>query len=330
VVEGSPIVVFLTTRDARIHPIAEEILKESFKVKYVFTPGWSFDDEVLMGVTDADAILVRVGVVTKEVMDAASNLQMISVHGIGVDRVDLEVAEKRGIIVTNTPLANTATVAEHTIGLILSLIRKIPASDRLMREGRWRGDQPVRKQLMKMTVGIIGFGNIGTKVAKRLKPFEGRILAYDPYVPLERFEELGVESVELDSLLRESDMVTIHVPLTRFTKHMIGMKELRTMKKEAFVVNTSRGSVIDEKALCLALQEKWISGAALDVFEEEPLASDSPLLNLDNVILTPHIAGSADETLKRMAETAAGDIARVFRGEKPVHEYRRELLPYPV
>ena len=181
-----------------------------------------------------------------------------------------------------------------------------------------------------MTTGIIGLGNIGTKVAKRLRSFETRIIAYDPYVPAERFEELGVESVDLENLLKTSDVVTIHLPLTRFTKHLIKEEQLKKMKKNAHIVNTSRGPVIDEKALYVALRDKWIASAALDVFEEEPLPQNSPLLKLENIILTPHVAGSTDEANRRMAETNAKDIARVLKGEKPVHEYRRELLPYPV
>jgi len=292
--------------------------------------GWSFDEDVLKNVASANAILVRIGVVTEEVMEAASDLRVVAVHGIGVDRVDLEAAEKRGIVVTNTPLANTAAVAEHTVGLILSSVRKIPASDRLMRQGRWKEAQFVFKELMDMTVGIIGFGNIGAKVAKRLGSFEAKIISYDPYVPLERFEEFGVKRTDFETLLSESDIITVHVPLTRFTRHMISEKELKLMKREAFIVNTSRGAVIDERALCAALCNKQIAGASLDVYEEEPLAQSSPLLEMENVVLTPHVAGTTEESLKRTAETAARDIAKVLAGEKPIYEYRKELLPYPV
>jgi len=325
-----PEVAFLTTKDSPIHPVAESILMNVSSIKYVSTPGWSFDENVLKNVTNAKAILVRVGVVTKEVMEAAPKLGVIAVHGIGVDRVDLEEAQKRGIVVTNTALANTVAVAEHTLGLTICLIKRIPASDRLVKEGKWKQAQFSGGQLMNMTVGIVGLGNIGTKVAKRLRSFEAKVVSYDPYVPSERFEELGAESVSLEALLKESDIVTIHLPLTRFTRHLIKERELRMMKKEASIVNTSRGPIIDEKALYVALRDKWISSAALDVFEEEPLAQNNPLLKLDNVILTPHVAGSTNEANRRMAETTAKDILRVLRGEKPVHEYRKELLPYPV
>jgi D-3-phosphoglycerate dehydrogenase len=330
VARNLPEVVFLTREDSPIHPVAETILRNVCTIKRVPTPGWSFDESVLQNVVDANAILVRVGVVTKEVMYAAPNLKLVAVHGIGVDRVDIEEALKRGIMVTNTPLANTAAVAEHALALILGLIKKIPTSDRLVKEGKWTQAHSENKQLMNMTTGIIGLGNIGTKVAKRLRSFETRIIAYDPYVPAERFEELGVESVNLENLLKTSDVVTIHLPLTRFTKHLIKEEQLKKMKTNAHIVNTSRGPVIDEKALYIALRDKWIASAALDVFEEEPLPQNSPLLKLENIILTPHVAGSTDEANRRMAETNAKDIARVLKGEKPVHEYRRELLPYPV
>ncbi len=329
-VEGSVTVVLLTTEDSPIHPIAEEILKERFRVKHITTPKPPIDEKLPGELAEADGILVRTWDITEKVIEAAPGLKVIGIHGIGVDRVDLDAAEKRGIIVTNTPLANTMAVAEHTFGLILSLLRRISSSDRLIREGRWKEARSVGKLLMNMTVGIVGFGNVGTRVAKRLRAFEAKVLAHDPYVPLERFEESGVRSVNLEDLLRESDIVTLHVPLTKFTKHMIGEQELRMMRKEAFIVNTSRGSIIDENALSLALSDGWISGAALDVFEEEPLEQDSPLIQLSNVVLTPHTAGSTDESLKRMAETAARDIAKVLGGEKPLHQYRRYLLPYPV
>lgn len=329
-VAGLPKVAFLTTRDSPIHPVAETILKDNYEVRLVATPGWSCDDAVLRNVADASAILVRVGVVTKEVIDASPNLKVVAIHGIGVDRVDLDETSRRAIVVTNTPLANVVAVAEHTMGLILSMIKKIPASDQLIRKERWRETEFTFKQLMSMTVGIIGFGNVGTRVARRLRSFEAEILSYDPYVALEKFEEFGVEPVDLETLLKNSEIVTVHVPLTRYTKHMIGERELKMMKEEACIVNTSRGSIIDERALIVALQEKRIAGAALDVFEEEPPDRGSPLLRLDNVVMTPHVAGATGESLKRMAETAAKDIARVLSGERAVHEYRKELLPYPV
>lgn len=325
-----PWVALLTTEDSKIHSIAEEILKENFQVRHVMSPGRSFDEKMLTDVRDVNAILVRTGVVSREVMDATPELKVIAVHGIGMDRVDLEEAEARGIVVTNTPLANTVAVTEHTMGLILSLIRRIPSSDRLVKEGRWGEARFVGNLLSKMTVGILGFGNIGTKVAKRLNAFETRILSYDPYVPLERFEELGVTSVELETLIRESDVLTIHLPLTKYTRHIIGDNEIKMMKRGVSIVNTSRGAVLDERALSVGLHDGWISGAALDVFETEPLGLDNPLLGQKNVVLTPHIAGSTDESLRRMAETAAKDIVRVLNDENPLHEYRRELLPYPV
>jgi D-3-phosphoglycerate dehydrogenase len=247
-----------------------------------------------------------------------------------MDRVDLGEAEARGIMVTNTPLANTVAVAEHTLGMILSLVRRIPLSDRLVKVGRWAEARFVGSLLSKMTVGIIGFGNIGTKVAKRLNAFEARIISYDPYAPLERFEELGVEHVEMEDLLRKSDVITIHLPLTKYTHHIVGQEEFKLMKRGVLFVNTSRGAIVDEKALSTGLRDGRIAGAALDVFGIEPLSSNDVLLGLNNVILTPHVAGSTGESLRRMAETAARDIARVLNNERPIHEYRRELLSYPI
>ena len=321
-------VVFLTTERSPIDTVAEAVLRD-FKIRHVRAPGWSFDDTVLNGVAGTDAILVRLGVVTKQVMNAASNLKVIAVHGVGVDRVDLDEARKRGIVVTSTPLANVASVAEYAVGVMISLIRDIPACDRTIKEKRWRRAKYESKQILGKTVGIVGLGNIGSRVAKRLSCFEANIIAYDPYVPAERFEELGVKPVSLHVLMSEADIVTIHVPLTKLTHHMIKEKELGMMRPEAYIINTSRGAVIDEKALITALQDNMISGAALDVFEEEPLDPDNQLLSMQNVILTPHIAGMTAESDRRTAETAAKDILRVLNGEKALYEYRSELLPYP-
>jgi D-3-phosphoglycerate dehydrogenase len=189
----------------------------------------------------------------------------------------------------------------------------------------WKSVQPISR-LKDKTVGIIGFGRIGRKVAQRLKGFEVKILSYDPYVPEEIFREYGVEKVDFETLIKESDIITVHTPLTDETRHMIGEKELRSMKREAILINVSRGGIIDEKALYKALKERWISGAGLDVLEVEPPSKDNPLLRLDNVIITPHMAWYSNKSLDEIRRKAAEEVARALSGQIPMNLVNRDVL----
>ncbi|MDW8045619.1 MAG: hydroxyacid dehydrogenase, partial [Nitrososphaerota archaeon] len=250
---------------------------------------------------------------------AADRLKIIVKYGSkpGIDNVDLEAAIEKGIIVSYTPQANSDSVAEHTITLMLALLKKLNVMARRLKEGLWRDKNILGYELLGKSVGIIGLGAIGYRVAEKMKGFGVRLLAYDPYVPNERAKEVGVELVDLNTLLRESDIVTIHATLTKETTRLIGEKELRMMKKNAIIVNTARGAIIDEKSLIKALKEGWIAGAALDVFEEEPPKPNHPLLNMDNVIATPHSASCTYEAWRREGFMAAEEVLRVLRGEKP-------------
>lgn len=315
-----PTVVLLHPLGAPIHEVATKILRGVANVEEIQTERRDLIDKgLLKEFQGADAILVRFCMVTKDLIDVAKRLKIIAVHGVGVDNVDIDAVTRRGIIVTRAPLSNLASVAEYTLGLIISLIRKIPTISELTKAGEWVQARSIEPgvELSGKILGIIGLGNIGIKVAERAKAFEMRTLAFDPYISKERAEEFGAKLVDMETLLRESDVMTLHVPLTPETRRMIGEREFRIMKKTAILINTSRGGVVDGTVLYRALKEGWIAGAALDVMEKEPPSPDNPLLTLDNVIITPHIAGSTKESLVRMATTPAEDIVRVLQGKAP-------------
>jgi D-3-phosphoglycerate dehydrogenase len=216
--------------------------------------------------------------------------------GSGTDNVPVKAATKLGIVVANTPDALNDAVSDHAIGLLFALIRQIPLQDRNMRARIWDRNRGFpRWHLKGQTLGLVGFGRIAQSVAQKLAGFRLTTLAYDPFVASEVFAQHAVRSVSLEELMEQSDFVSIHCPLTPETRHLIGTTQLRRMKREAFLINTSRGPVIDESALIVALQSGWIAGAGLDVLDPEPPDWSNPLLQLDNVVVTPHIGGYSDE-----------------------------------
>lgn len=279
------------------------------------------EEELIDEIKDVDGILMTSKVrITKNVIDAGKKLKVISKYGVGVDTIDVEYATKREILVCYTPGVNSDAVAEHTLGLILATLQKIPQSMAYLRKGGWREEKFLGEELTGATVGIIGFGNIGFRLAKKLSGFEIRLLVYDPYVPNERIEKAGGEKVDLSDLLRQSEIVSLNLALTSETFHLIGENELRQMKSTSYIINTARGPLLDEKALYRALQEGWIAGAGLDVFEEEPAKMDNPLFSLDNVVVTPHLGGSTYKARKRLVIMAVENLLRVLKGDLPERE----------
>jgi len=265
---------------------------------------------------DADAFITRGFVsIPMEVLEASERLKVIGVHGVGVDHIDVDFAEKRGIRIVRTPEALTDSVAEFTVGLILSLLRKIPLADDAVRKGEWnkKYNVLVGAELMGKTVGILGLGRIRSAVARRLSSFNVNLVYYKRNRNIEIERLLGVNYVSFDELLRISDIISIHTPLTSETYHMISFREFALMKHGVYIVNTARGAIIDEKALYEALVSGKVAGAALDVFESEPLNSENPLTRLDNVILTPHLAASCEETLKRLAVAVAEKVIQALK-----------------
>ncbi|MGH8915700.1 MAG: hydroxyacid dehydrogenase [Acidimicrobiia bacterium] len=256
----------------------------------------------------ASGLIVRSATKVDEAMlERARELKAVGRAGVGVDNIDVEAASARGIAVLNAPAGNTIAAAELTITLILSVVRRVAEADRSIRAGKWERSRFQGVELRGRTLGVIGAGRIGAAVAERCRAFGMKIIAYDPYLAADRLADLGVPVGQLEDLLRASDVLTLHVPLTDETKGMIDDSAFEKMKPGAFLVNVSRGGVVDESALATALREGRIAGAALDVYENEPLPGDSPLLAAPNVVLTPHLGASTSEAQVQVAlEVAAG------------------------
>jgi len=301
-----------------IHPDGIDLLRKECEVIELSSGS---DETLLLSYAEkADALLTRGGIkVKRPFMEAAHNLKVIAVHGVGTDHVDLDVASDLKILVFNTPTALTETVAELTVALLLALIRRVISADKAVRSGEWsrKYSDLIGSELMGKTVGIIGLGRIGTAVARRLKGFDVNLLYYDVTRKREVEDELNTQHTELNNLLSTSDIITLHMPLTSETHHLISHREFNMMKKGAYLINMARGKIIDENALIEALRSGKLAGAALDVFEEEPPKADNPLLSFDNVVLTPHIGASSREAMRRMAIQSAEGILKVFRGETP-------------
>ncbi len=278
--------------------------------------------KLLKGVKDADAVIsLLTDEMDEEVFSIAKNLKIVANYAVGFNNIDLEAAKKYNIMVTNTPHPwISESVAEHTIGLMIALAHRIVEGDYYVRKGKYKGWHPMLmlgEDLVGKKVGIIGLGRIGTQVVHRLvNGFNVEILYYDKHKHRDLEKKYGIKHVQLKTLLKNSDFVSLHVPLTKETHHLIGMKELRLMKKTAFLINTSRGPVVDEKALVAVLKKNKIAGAGLDVFENEPKLEPG-LKDLPNVVLTPHIASANLKVRKAMSITAAQNVIAALSGQKP-------------
>ncbi|NOZ75653.1 MAG: phosphoglycerate dehydrogenase [FCB group bacterium] len=272
------------------------------------------EEKLIPLVEDVEAIVAGEDWITVAVIHAAKNLIIISKVGIGLDRVDIPAATKRGIPVTNTPAANYQSVADLTFGLLISLARRIPESSGFLLSGTWK--PLIGTELWNKTIGIIGLGRIGKAVAKRARGFDMNILAYDLYQDHEFAIENDINYVAFDELLKNADFITIHVPGLKETKYLIGAREFGLMKSSVFIVNTARGGIVDEKALYIALKNGNIRGAGLDVYEKEP-AMGNPLLELPNVVATPHMSSYSRESLARMCMSAAKNVITIINGKTP-------------
>jgi len=309
-----------------IHREGIEILRQGADVIYLpELAGKSLPEFI----ADAHAIAVRVAKIDRELLEQAGNLMIIAKHGVGYDNIDIEAATEKKVVVISTPQDNAESVAEHNLGLMLSISKKITMSDRALRENRLGPrEEYTGTELKDKTMGLIGIGRIGATLAHQCRAaLNMNVIAYDPYVSREKAKQLGATKIEnVDEVLKAADYVAICVPLTAETANLIGARELSLMKPDAFLINSSRGGIVDEKALYDNLSKGGIAGAAIDVFLKEPPASDHPLLSLDNFIGTPHIAGGTREAMKRMATTVAEEILRVFRGERPKFPVNPQVL----
>jgi glyoxylate reductase len=277
--------------------------------------------EVLEAIVDKVGLVVASALkVDRELLEYAPNLRVISTVSVGFDHIDIEEATRRGIYVCNTPGVLTDCVAEMTWGLILSTYKRIVEAERFVRAKMWTRDlydtEFLGRDLKGKILGIVGMGRIGRRVAEIAKCFDMRVIYYD-VVRLPDAERLGYKYCDLDTLMSEADVVSIHVPLNKETYHLIDEQKINRMKKDAILINTARGKIVDEKALIRALKEKRIAGAGLDVFEIEPLPSDSELLELENVVLSPHRGSASIETRSVMAELAAKNLIAVLKGQIP-------------
>jgi D-3-phosphoglycerate dehydrogenase len=273
------------------------------------------EDRLIELLADVDGAIVGVVPLTSRVLENAPKLKIVSAHGVGVDYIDLQAAARRGVIVANCPGTNDQAVADLAIGLMVAIARRIPAVHDQVRQGQW--GRHSGSELWNKTLGLIGLGRIGRGVAKRALGFDMKVLAYDPYVSQEQIRPLEVTLTSRDTVVAAADFLSLHAALNDETRNVIGAAQLRAMKPSAYLINTSRGGLVDEAALYQALAEGQIAGAALDTFVDEPPLG-SPLLQLDNVVLTPHIGAHTREAIERVGVLAARNVVQALQTGEPV------------
>jgi len=288
------------------------------------------EDEIIEAAKGADAILTSAAQITRRVMEALPKCKVIIRYGIGFDTIDVDAATDNSILVVNIPDFCFEEVSNHAIILLLACAKKLILLNNGIKQGRWgevsRALAPMGS-IYGQTLGVIGCGNLGRMTARKAQCFGLKIFGYDPYVDKSLTKEYGITLVSLPELLKESDFISVHTPLNKETWHLIGEKEFKQMKPTAYFINTSRGSVVDEPALIKALQEKWIAGAGLDVFEKEPVDADNPLLKMDNVVVTPHSASYSDDAFKRLRTSVGQEAARVLSGRWPKNVVNKIIKP---
>lgn len=299
--------------------IEQDILR-TVDTKLVVVPkDCQSEEEVIVAAGGADAILVREAPVRAKAIQALDRCKIIARYGVGVDNIDLNAARDRRIYVANVPGYGTEEVSDHAVCLLLACIRDLLGRDGNLRQGKFETDiqDPIFRSTGKV-LGLIGYGQIGQAFHRKWKGFlPRRVLVLDPLVERRVIEENGGEPADMDTLVSESDYISLHAPLTPETRHLIGERTLRMMKPTAILVNTARGELIDEAALVRALQDRWIMAAGLDVFEREPLKADHPLLGLPNVVLTGHVGWYSKDAVVELQTRAAEEIRRVFSGQAP-------------
>ena len=285
------------------------------------------EDELCGIIGEYDALLVRSSTeVTAKVIEAGKRLRFIGRAGVGVDNIDMEAATRKGIIVANAPEGNTLAATEHTMAMMQSLARNIPQANASLKKKEWKRSKFMGVELNEKTLGIVGFGRIGREVAKRANAMDMKCVAYDPFITKERAAQLGVEMMSMADLFKVADVITVHTPLIAETKHVINAKSIATMKDCVRIINCARGGIIDEKALYDAIKSGKVAGAALDVFETEP-PLESPLLTLDQVIVTPHLGASTVEAQLNVAVSVAKQCIEVLRGGSAKYVVNAPMVP---
>ena len=326
--------MFKVLLSEKIHQKGMDMLKEGAEV---FIAENTKKETLVEAVKGMDAIIIRSSKLFNEIIDAGDSLKVIGRHGAGVDNIDVEYATSKNLAVINTPLANVNSVAEHVIALMMALSKKVFAADKAMRDGTTSVEGkslPALAQQLGLggyeltgkTLGVIGYGKIGSLTAKKcINGFDMKVLVYSPSSKGKVQLPEGAQWVEtVDELLKESDYVSINTPLNPSTQNMIGEAQLKMMKKSAYLINCARGGIVDEGALYTALKEKWITGAATDVFTVEPPPKDHPLFELDNIILSPHSAAMTEEALQRMATEVSEGVLKMLNGEEPYNLFNKK------
>ncbi|WP_294468430.1 2-hydroxyacid dehydrogenase [uncultured Anaerofustis sp.] len=312
---GNEVVVYdnklLETKEA----FAEYMLKTELEGAEAVEAG----DEFVRLAEDADIIAVHLTPVNKKVIDNAKKLKLVAVMRGGVDSVNVDLLNKKGIIVTNAPWRSAFAVADFTVGMMISEVKNIAKSHHLLMEGKWEKEYPNDINYIDMrnrTIGLIGFGYIGQRVQQNLSGFGSKVIVHDPFMDDERVKQLGGNPVSLDELLSTSDIISLHLRYSEKTKNFIGRKEFAKMNEKATLINTARAGLVDQEAMIEALENKKILGAAVDVYHEEPLPKDNPYTKLDNITLTPHIAGVSNDTIANAVEIISEDLNRYFKNEE--------------
>ena len=297
-------------------PISEAGLDVLYEAGHEVVTDYEAEGEALLeAVADANALVVRSGTeVTRPVLSAANDLVIVGRAGIGVDNIDVDAATDEGVIVANAPEGNVRAAAEHTVAMAFAAVRSIPQAHARFKTGEWAKGEFLGTELDGKTLGVVGLGRVGQEVAKKLDSLGMELVAYDPYISEERADQLGAELADLEEVLAAADVLTIHTPLTPETEDLVGEAELAEMEG-GYVVNCARGGIVDESALAAAVADGPLDGAALDVFAEEPLPADSPLLDVDDVIVTPHLGASTEAAQENVAVSTAEQVVAAFDGE---------------
>jgi len=290
------------------------------------------EDELITGAKDADILVFAGAQITRRVLESLPKLQAVIFGSVGYDQVDVDAATDNGVIVVNNPAFQWCVeeVSNHAITLLLACAKKLAFLNDGTKQGRWAECKRAQAPMVSIhgqTLGLVGCGSIGRMTARKAQCFSLKILGYDPYLDKSLAKEYGITLVSLPELLKESDFVSVHTPLNKETRHLMGEKEFKQMKPTAYFINTARGSIVDEPALIKALQEKWIAGAGLDVFEKEPVDPDNPLLKMDNVVVTPHSASYSDEAFSLPAKIVLQETVRVLSGRWPKNAANKSVKP---
>ena len=310
--------------DDAIQPQGIELLKQKTLLSQL--PAYTSETDLINAVQDVDGILARACVISRPVIEAARKLKVISRHGVGFDNVDVCACTRHGVAVAITEEANSEAVSEQAFASMLALATGITSANSDVHAGNWDRNRFVGVEMHGRVLGVFGFGRIGSRTVRHAAAFDMEVLVCDPYIAKDRLSTPNATLVDKDTLLARAAFVSLHTPLNMETHHMISHQELKAMKSTAVLVNTARGGIVDEQALCEALASGDIAGAALDVFEQEPVSFDNPLLKLPNVLCSPHVAGQTEESMVRMSIAAAENILRVFRGERPSFIVNPEVL----